>query len=58
LIGWEARLQSLYPSGVGYPNSPNFNMGLSKFTIGSAADAAKTSLTTTFGWTIADGGGI
>jgi hypothetical protein len=58
LIGWEARLQLLYPAGVGYPNSPSFNMGLSKFTIGSAADAAKTSLTTTFGWTIADGGGI
>jgi hypothetical protein len=58
LIAWEARLQSLYPSGVGYTNLPRFNMGLSKYTIGSAADTARASLILTFGWTITDGGGI
>jgi surface protein len=58
LVAFEARLQSLYPGGVGYPNSPFWEFGTSKYTIGSAADTARTSLVSTFGWTIADGGGI
>lgn len=58
LVAFEARLQLLYPSGVGYPNSPFWEFGTSKYTIGSAAEAARTSLITTFGWTITDGGGV
>jgi len=59
LVDWEARLESLYPSGVGYPNSglaPHF--GDATYTLGSAAETARTSLINNFGWTITDGGGI
>lgn len=58
LIAFEARLQSLYPGGVGYPNSPFWEFGTSKYTLASAAETARTSLISTFGWTITDGGGI
>ena len=58
LIGWEASLQAAYPSGVGYPHSINVRFGSSQFTSGGAAETAKNSLLTTFGWTITDGGPI
>lgn len=60
LIGWEAKLQAAYPGGVGYPTSGGYNpeFGGSQYTLGSAADIARASLISTFGWTIFDGGGI
>jgi len=58
LIGWEASLQAAYPGGSGYTPTINIDFGSSQYTIGSAADTAKTSLVTNFGWTISDGGGV
>lgn len=59
LVDFEARLESLYPSGVGYPNTGlDIHFGNSKYTIGSAAETARTSLINNFGWVITDGGGI
>ncbi len=58
LIGWEAALQAAYPSGAGYTLSPYGNFGTSTYTLGGAADAARTSLISNFGWTITDGGAI
>ena len=58
LVGWEATLQAAYPSGTGYPYTININFGSSQYTLGGAAETARTSLITTFGWTITDGGGV
>ena len=58
LIGWEATLQAAYPSGVGYPYSITITFGGSQYTGGGAADAARASLISTFGWTITDGGAV
>jgi len=58
LIGWEATLQAAYPSGVGYPHSITITFGGSQYTGGGAADAARASLISTFGWTITDGGSV
>lgn len=51
LIKWEAQASSI-PTGM------IANFGASKFTLGSAADTAKTSLVNTYNWIISDGGGI
>ena len=56
LVGWEATLQSAYPSGVGYTYSININFGGSKYTAGSAAATARQSLIDNYSWTITDGG--
>ena len=58
LIGWEATLQAAYPSGAGYTATININMGVSTYTFGGAGESARTSLISTFGWTISDGGGV
>ena len=58
LIGWESILDAAYPGGVGYPYTPGCNFGSTKYTSGGAAEAARTSLITNFGWTITDGGPI
>lgn len=58
LIAFEASLQAAYPSGVGYPHLITTNFGGSTYTLGGAAEAARTSLISTFGWTITDGGGV
>ena len=58
LVGWEATLQAAYPSGVGYPATISIHFGSSQYTLGGAAEAARTSLISTFGWTITDGGGV
>jgi surface protein len=58
LVSWESKLQALYPGGVGYVNTPTFAFGLSTYTLGSAAETARTSLINTYGWTITDGGGV
>jgi len=47
LIGWEAQAPT-------YSGAINF--GGSKYTAGGAAEAARTSLETTYGWVITDGG--
>lgn len=39
-------------------NNINIDFGGSKYTLGSAAAAARQNLITTYNWTIADGGGI
>jgi len=58
LVAWEAQLQTAYPSGAGYPHTINIHFGNSQYTLGGAAEAARTSLISTFGWTITDGGGV
>mgnify|MGYP000951460655 CR=1 FL=1 len=58
LIGWESTLQVAYPSGVGYTPTINIDFGSSNYTLGSAAETARTNLIITYGWTITDGGGI
>jgi len=58
LVGWEATLQSAYPSGVGYPYTISISFGGSQYTLGSAAETARTSLINNFSWTITDGGGV
>ena len=49
LIGWAA--QSI-------TNSPTMDFGSSQYTLGGVAEAARTTLVSTYGWTIVDGGGI
>jgi len=49
LVSWEAQAP---------PNAVAISFGSANYTIGSAADTARTSLITTYGWTITDGGGI
>ena len=58
LVGWEASLQAAYPGGAGYPYTISVSFDTSKYTLGSAAETARTSLINTYGWTITDGGGI
>ncbi len=49
LIGWAA--QSI-------TNAVSIDFGISKYTLGGAAEAARNTLVSTYGWTIVDGGGI
>jgi len=58
LVSWESTLQAAYPSGVGYPHTINIHFGGSQYTAGGAADAARASLISIFGWTITDGGSV
>ena len=58
LVGWEATLQATWAGGTGYPYTININFGGSKYTGGGAADAARASLISNFGWTITDGGAV
>jgi len=58
LIDWEANLQAAYPGGVGYPYTISVDFGGSQYTLGSAAETARTSLINNFSWTITDGGGV
>lgn len=58
LIGWEANLQAAYPNGAGYPHTINASFGSSQYTLGGAAETARTSMINNFGWTITDGGGV
>jgi surface protein len=53
LVGWEANLQALYPSGVGYPYTININFGGSACSPAVKA-GARQSLIDNFGWTITD----
>ena len=56
LIGWEATLQSAFPSGTGYTPTISISFGSSEYTGGGAAATARASLISNFGWTITDGG--
>ena len=58
LVSWENQLQAAYPGGVGYTPTISISFNVSQYTLGSAAEAARTSLINTYGWTITDGGGI
>jgi surface protein len=58
LIGWEATLQVAYPGGAGYPYTISISFGSSQYTLGGAAETARTSLINNFNWTITDGGGV
>ena len=49
LVSWEAQAP---------PNAVAINFGSANYIIGSAAEAARASLISTYGWTITDGGGI
>lgn len=49
LIGWAA--QSI-------TNAVSIDFGSSQYTLGGAAEAARNTLVSTYGWTIVDGGGI
>ncbi len=53
LVGWEANLQALYPSGVGYPFTISINFGGSACSPAVKA-GARQSLIDNFGWTITD----
>ena len=58
LVSWENQLQVAYPVGAGYIPTIAIKFGATKYTLGSAAETARTSLINTYGWTITDGGGI
>ena len=58
LVSWENQLQAAYPGGVGYTPIISISFGVSKYTLGGEAEAARTSLINTYGWTITDGGGV
>ena len=58
LIGWQQTLETAFPSGVGYTPNIGITFGVAQYTIGGAGETAKNLLTTNFGWTIVDGGGI
>jgi surface protein len=58
LVAWENQLQTAYPGGVGYTPINSISFGGSKYSLGSAAEAARTSLINTYSWTITDGGGV
>jgi surface protein len=58
LVSWENQLQIAYPGGVGYTPTIDINFSSSQYTLGSAAETARTSLISTYGWTITDGGGV
>jgi surface protein len=47
LIGW---------ANTGVPNGLTFNFGISKYTSGGTAEAARNTLINTYNWTIIDGG--
>lgn len=49
LVAWEAQAPS---------NAVNIHFGNAQYSLGSAAETARTSLINTYGWTITDGGGI
>ena len=49
LIGWAA--QSI-------TNAVSIDFGNSQYTLGGAAEAARNTLVSTYGWTIVDGGGV
>jgi len=49
LVGWEAQSPL---------SNKTIDFGGAQYTIGSAAETARTSLITTYGWTITDGGGV
>ena len=59
LIAWEANLQSVYPSGAGYPaGTYTVNFRGVTYTGGGAAEAARTSLINNYGWSFTDGGPV
>jgi surface protein len=49
LVAWEVQAPA---TGI------NFHAGTAKYTPGGAAEAARTSLTTTYSWSITDGGAV
>jgi hypothetical protein len=49
LIGWAAQ---------NVLSNRTVNFGNSQYTAGGAAEAARNTLTTTYGWTISDGGSV
>jgi len=55
LIAWNNQCIAL---GVNAPNADINNSSNLKYTIGSAAETARTNLISTYGWNINDGGGV
>ena len=58
LVGWNSQLEAAYPGGAGYSINLGWNFNGSTYTADSAAEAARTNLINTFGWTIVDGGAV
>ena len=58
LVYWENVLQTAFPGGTGYTKTISISFGTAQYTSGSAANTARASLISNFGWTITDGGGI
>ena len=54
LVAWEADVAA----ASGYSLTPSFSFGTTKYSLGSAAETARTALINTHGWSITDGGGI
>lgn len=57
LVSWEAQMQTAYPGGTGAPTT-TLGFVPSTYSLGSAAETARTSLINTFGWNILDNGGV
>ena len=58
LVSWYNQLETAYPGGVGYPNTVTIDFRASQYSLGGDAEAARTALISTFGWTITDGGAV
>ena len=58
LIGWNNTLVNFVNGGGTYTLTPTADFGGSQYTGGGAAEAARVSLESVFGWTITDGGSV
>ena len=56
LIGWNNTLVNFVNGGGTYTLTPTADFGGSQYTGGGAAETARVSLESVFGWTITDGG--
>lgn len=58
LIEWNNTLVNFVNGGGTYTLTPTADFGSSQYTGGGAAEAARVSLESVFGWTITDGGSV
>ena len=56
LIGWVTTLDAYVAAGNTYSLTPTANFGISEYTSGGAAEAARSKLAATYGWGVTDGG--
>ena len=58
LVGWVATLDAYVAAGNTYTLTPTAGFGNAEYTSGGAAEAARTKLQATYGWTVTDGGAV